>query len=399
MSATRRNLFFVGLLVGAAASFLLITRVDADTRAIAACVDAHEGPELIDCLYALIDERMAEESITESMRLFQRVYEGSTHFARTGCHTHAHRVGDMAYYNIFVPTRDLAALDLGVETGACGYGFYHGLFEHLVQDNLEPEYVMNLCEVMAVRLQPVLGDIRKICYHGSGHGFMLGHVEDLPQEVWGDIHAFVDVPLSLCARLDRATQREREECEEGIYNVIVEWMETTQFGFRYDDDAPFAVCEEAQPSHRRACYYEMAQKLDRLASGSVLTLHRILEQVSDDELRRMSFSVAIAGMVQPVAYGDGYQPLFSECFLLQTPYKEICVDAIIHGLFEHGLPTEEYRKPLSLCADSRVAKHGLVEGCYAAVARRLPRFYEPERRVHICAEMPVDYREGCLAAR
>ena len=397
MWRSRRSLLVItGLALVSVAAFFVMSR-DADAASIAECVAAHQDQQQIqiDCLYGLIEARMRVAGITEAMLLFQRIYDLSEVFAKTGCHTHAHRVGDMAYYQYYVPTRDLDSLQLEGETGACGYGFYHGFIEHLIQEHPDPAFVTETCERLDARIRPELGDIRPICYHGSGHGFMLRHVEDLPVDAWGDIDRFVEEPLARCGELIRATAREREECEEGVYNVIVEWMETKQFGFAYDYDDPFPQCDTAsEERYRRACYYEVAMKLDARAKGSPARLYEMIESV-DAAYRTMVFSVGIAGMVQPLADSDGFRTLVDECLALRGEYVWLCLTNVLHGLFEHGQPGEEYRKPLLVCTDSRLPTLGLEDDCYAFIAWKLPRFYDASRRVEICAEVPDAYRASC----
>jgi hypothetical protein len=380
-----------------AAAAVALVPVHADEQAIDTCVVEHDTDKTeIDCLYGLIEERMRESGISAAMELFQKAYARSEDFSTTGCHRHAHKVGDMAYYQFYVPTRDLSSLELGGETGACGYGFFHGLMEHLIQEHPDPAFVTEVCDYLNAILRDVLGDIRPICYHGSGHGFMLRHVEDLPVEVWGDVARFVDAPLMQCASLTDATKREREECEEGVYNVIVDWMETEQFGFVYDHDQPFRVCDMTpNRDHRRACYYEMAMKLDARSQNSPLRLVDMVSPVVDDELRHMVFRVGIAGMVQPVASTERYWLLVSECAAVPGEYSSDCFENVIHGLFEHGAPAQEYKKPLLVCASEEAKRAGITERCYRATSYRLSRFYDVETRRGICDEYPADRQELC----
>jgi len=109
----------------------------------------------------------------------------------------------------------------------------------------------------------------------------------------------------------------------------------------------------------------------------------------------MVFSVGIAGMVQPLAGSEGYRTLVDECLALQGEYVWLCLSNVLHGLFEHGQPGEEYQKPLLVCTDARLPALGLEDDCYTFIAWKLPRFYDASRRTEICAGVPDAYRASC----
>ncbi|MBI4093702.1 hypothetical protein HY417_01955, partial [Candidatus Kaiserbacteria bacterium] len=279
----------VVLLVGSSA-YALPALADWDlNRQIDACSAEHSA-RAIDCWYGLINAALEHDGITGAMEVFSKIYEQQPLFASTGCHKHAHFVGDQVYYKLYRGTNDIRAIDFPQSSTACGYGIFHGFMEHLIQDNPDIPFVTEICTYLKERYSTVMGDIGTICYHGSGHGLMLAEAERVPKSGWGLVSFFTSTPARTCEALPEASSREIEECREGVYNVLVDWMEQTQYGFAYDEKNPFRICETEPRAWHQACYYEMAQKLDRVSSRDPVLLATLVSRIQDPFLRDMSFS-------------------------------------------------------------------------------------------------------------
>jgi hypothetical protein len=298
---------------------------------------------------------------------------------------------------LYVPAQSIDAIDFVQETTACGYGFFHGFLEHLVQDRPDPQLVVEVCEKFDQRLGKRMGAIRITCYHGSGHGFALAGAERIPPEEWGDVERFTAEPLRLCESLPGAGEYEIDECRQGVFNILVEWMVAGQYDFAYDTEEPFAFCDALpHERHHYACYYETAMKLDSVAGFDARVIWKIVQE-AQPEFARMAFGVGIAGLMQHVVTKEsGYRTALEQCAELPLEYYQQCVTNLSNGLFEHGEPQEEYRLALELCAEPLVATQEEVQAlCYGEVARRLNRFYTPERSAALCMEFPRAWRERC----
>lgn len=393
-----RNFLLAALLVVCTAAVgigaLYAPQIHADMR-IASC-SAEEENMQIECVFKVIESEMRREGVSAAMYAFSRAYERLYSFASTGCHRYAHRVGDVAYYEHYLATRDLKTMEFPQETTACGYGFFHGFLEHLIQDRPDPLFVTKTCEYLHEEYGESMRDVRTICYHGSGHGFTLAQAEHVSPREWGNIRRFVDTPSEQCESLDQATESEVEECKQGVFNVVVDWMETEQYGFSYDYSQPFQACNVLPEGYVHACYYEMAQKIDSVSDRDPILLARIARTARTEELTHVAFGVGIAGVIQQtIADGQGYEKTLDGCVELDETFLPMCIESIVHGLFEHGSPQKEYEKALEFCADQRVDEHGVEEACYRAVATRLPRFYDEATITVICREFPHDFRVSC----
>lgn len=365
-------------------------------RALDACAQEEHDVE-VECIFRAIEDEVARGDVEGAMAVFSQAYATSAAFVQTGCHAQAHRVGDIAYYRLYRTHGDITKMDFPQSTTACGYGFFHGFIEHLIQDRPEPAFVDEVCTYLSEKLSGTMRDIQPICYHGSGHGFMLAVADTIPSEEHGSVDAYTRTALAQCAALAKGTAEDTEQCLEGIYNVLVEWMELGQYGFSYDRAEPFRVCGAVPRFAQKACYYEMAQKLDGLAGGDATRLVPLVAAIADDDLRIMSFRVGVAGIVQNSIWKEGgTEIVLSQCAALSDEYYPSCLLSVIRGLYEHGEPQREYAKALDACTHSSVQARDASSFCYQIVAESLRRFYAPERAEVICMLFPHETRDACV---
>lgn len=344
------------------------------------CIDTEvHGAEQIACLYRAMEAAVDARGLEAGFAVFAYAYEHSAPFVQTGCHRHAHKMGDIAYYNIFLVNPDITAMEFPQETTACGYGFFHGFVEHYIQDRPTSAEVTELCTYLGDRYGEAMGDIQLTCYHGAGHGFMLAEIERQPQSNWGNVAVFAQRPVALCNALPDAKDYEREECRQGIFNVIVEWGEEKNYGFSYERGASLAVCRGLPDAWMHACLYEAAQKYDGVVRENPRGAWEAAQRVSPEHAL-MIIAVAAAGVVQQTIHDHTYEAFARECLDLPDEVGSVCIEAVVHGLFEHGEPTQEYQQALSFCAESMFsADESAQERCARALVGRLSRFYTQER--------------------
>lgn len=395
-----RNTVIVGLAALAAAGALLFFVFGRSNVYIAqadeCAIQFQQADEQIGCWYRIIEEAINNESIDAGMDVFSHVYETYKPFIETGCHRHAHKVGDIVYYGQYLANPDIDAIDFPQSTTACGYGFYHGFLEHLIQDNPDSAFVTDVCTKLGNKYGETMGDIQLTCYHGSGHGFMLAEIEKQEKQYWGNIPVFSKRPMELCNGLPEAREGDREECRQGIFNVIVDWGEVNNYGFSYDKNAPLKLCRGLPEGWLHACYYEAAQKFDAIAQKDLQTAWRIAQAESPTHAL-MILNVAVAGVVQQIISKGEHAEFGKGCVTLPSEPKAGCVESVVNGLYEHGAPTQEYKEALAFCGlDYIQSDADASEACMRAFVQRLTRFYTPERIANeICPLLEGKPRETC----
>lgn len=362
------------------------------------CNERTNDAERVGCWMDMVADKLRTDGMVPAYSVFAYLYEKYPTFGATGCHQHAHKIGDVAYYEVYVAQgRTLQDMEFPQETTSCGYGFFHGFIEHLVQDHPDETFVVETCEYLRDRLSDSMRDIGTICYHASGHGFMQAEADDLSKSEWGNAALLVQKPLATCDSLP-TNDKEIQDCREGVFNVLADWQIVEDFGLAFDFKEPFTLCERVNPTWRRACYYELGMKLEPVIGDSPLTAAAYVMRIHDSDTRIMTFGVMVAGMMQRRAPLNTYEAIAHECVqITDMDLFTHCIVSSANGIMEHGTPGKEYEKVLSLCALPDLEDRDGTGACYGALARRLTRFYPQEKKGVICNEFPKSYREMCYA--
>ena len=365
-----------------------ISRIDA-------CSTVYKGEAAqINCWQEIMREEFDKGGTREAFEIFEIVYKNYEVFANTGCHRHAHRVGDMAYYFDYLTHKDFTKMNFPKGATACGYGFYHGFFEHLIQDHPDIDFVTKTCEYMRNNLEEVAPAISQTCYHGSGHGFILARSDELIRESQWSLSALVDIPLNQCESLPKASEREISECRQGVYNVIVDWMADEEYGLSYDRESPFAVCDTQPYGRQKDCYYEMAQKLDSVSDFDPQKMVSIVEKAARVDLRPISISVGVAGIVQRNPQGD-QTDLLKACQRIDiTELRHKCIFGILGGLVEHAIPGSDYKNAINFC-EAQLLAEDERQKCYKELLNKLKRFRTNEEVQKMCTKGALT-KEFCV---
>lgn len=380
-----------GLTFAALWIFTTKTEPRADHQAQAkVCNDTYvRDANKIDCWLLIVDAVFAEDGTSAAFDLFYWLYREYDTFANTGCHRHAHRIGDMAFYHDYLLHKDVSRVDFPASANACGYGFYHGFVEHMVQDNPTVEFVEATCAYMGSELKGVAPAISKTCYHGSGHGFLLAERDNLLATGELDVETLIAGPLSLCDALSRADEGEYKECAQGVFTVLVEWMVDNEYGLSYNAEEPFKLCDGVENKiHRQGCYSEFSQKLDSVSGYSVSTMHALIQKMEDESARLNSFGVGVAGLVQHNP-DDSHMDLFQDCRSLPDDYAVRCLMSIVGGKFEHGQPGAEYKFAQDFCSTNDLSATE-EELCYTTMVHGIKRFFNESEHAALCKDGSLD---------
>lgn len=367
-------------------------------HAASLCEERPNDAEKVACWMQMVAEELRAGGMKPAYAIFSYLYEAYPAFGATGCHQHAHAIGDVAYYEVYVAQgKTLQDMDFPQETTSCGYGFFHGFIEHLIQDHPDQAYVVETCEYLRERLSGTMRDIGTICYHASGHGFMQSQADTLGVDGFGNALRLVEAPLRSCDALP-TNAKEIQDCREGVFNVLADWQIIEDFGLTFDFTDPFYLCERVASKWRKACYYELGMKLEPVIGDSPLKAAEYVSQITDRDIRIMTFGVMVAGMMQRRAPLDTYTPIIDECMEVEdSDLFTHCIVSSANGMMEHGSPGKEYEKVLTLCRIPGLEARGGQESCYRALAHRLSRFYPEQKKVAICSEFPEKYRNICSA--
>lgn len=354
-------------------------------------LDNLPGSQREQCWDLLISDALDTQGVKGAFAEFTRLYQTDPVFAGSGCHLHAHRIGE-AVYSQYAKYKDFRKLEWPAESIACGYGFFHGFIEHMLRDYPEVTLAQEFCEYLSTKAD-VMPVIRKNCYHSIGHGFI---PDPPPQEQWGNPVAMVEPPLAVCAKVTTDTT-EMRECQQGVFNVLANWYTRETYGLKVDPDHPFAVCEAMRTyEHKHACYYEMSMIIGPYGNNDVKVIAaKYLQGIKEPEIAGMVINSVAAGLMQQAIVKDDHAYLLRDCYALQQQDLVVeCIKGVSGGFAAHGEPGKEYIKGLRFCALPEMRPEH-KEHCYQNMLRTFRGIYEQSKMDQVCREVPEQYRKHC----
>jgi len=212
---TIRNVVILGVCIILLVGLFAVSGESKAAQESRHCEESFTGnTQKIDCWLEIIKDEFHKEGIKSAFDVFTDIYRTYDVFANTGCHQHAHRVGDFSYYFDYLSHRDISKMDFPQSTTSCGYGFFHGFLEHLIQDNPDPSFVIETCEYLTANLKERMPAIDYTCYHGSGHGFTLAQADYLTKSSQWTPALFTGEALDKCESMsDSISKRSLDDCQ------------------------------------------------------------------------------------------------------------------------------------------------------------------------------------------
>lgn len=311
------------------------------------------------CVFKAIRSEL-KSSTGDAMVLFSQALRTIPGFDTGNCHTLAHRVGDMAFYDLFVKDPDSVKFTYPFESTACEYAFYHGFYEHYFQENPDEKKIVETCSALPDGPPMYLKTIQLTCYHGAGHGLVMAQVDALPRSKDGDMAAYTEAPLRTCSLLEGLTQEEMRRCPLGVFAQIAQFQATKDFGFSFSEDVTkrFEQCNLFHSETRDMCVL-------------------ITAIVSELKLDR---TVEACGTIQA-------QSTFSSC-----------VRGMVLGHFINEATYESFDEALQLCADPRIHERGERDTCYRQLMFIVHSHYRPTEKASLCSRFPPSQKLYCEIA-
>lgn len=339
---------------------------------VISCDRAPEESRKIDCWMRLIEHQFVDGGTKEAFAAFLYIYERYDAFATTGCHKHAHRVGDLSFYYDYLKHEDFSKMNFPKNASTCGYGFYHGFFEHLFQNHPDPGYIKEICDIASVQLKEAAPAIDQTCIHGAGHGITLAVADQYVRPEDWTIENFTKKPLAVCEQLD-TTDEYRKECYLGVFTILTEWMSDESYGLSYNTADPYWHCNQVVDRDQQyGCYMEVSQKFDSLSGFDIKKVVELVDSGTRPDLRNQIIGLVLAGFIQSNPMGDKFEHLYN-CKDALGPDSDLCVQTIVGGTIEHTPAGARHEAVDSFCSDSRLDSHDR-DVCYSHYARKILRF-------------------------
>lgn len=306
----------------------------------------------VDCFDQLLTAEVQRHGLRSTRSMFSYLYETQPVFAAT-CHRRGHTLGDAVYYNISSTNGNFEKVDFTQDLTSCQYGFFHGYFEHLFQNNPTPEFIVETCGRLTLRLQDIMNRIEQACFEGAGHGLFFSHIEHIPKNGRGHFSAFVDNPLTTCETLKASTSR-IVLCKKGVFNSFFQLISSpNEYGFplNVNDGQYLFLCDDLLYSRREACYFSATVTMHGLTNvQSVLALIKNMTEpvLLGAIMKGGMMTITHSTIAQSPRYSIP-SSLLSQCYQLSGDLLEYCADGIFRGLQLNLMVPDANREEASFC--------------------------------------------------
>lgn len=289
-----------------------------------------EGGE--DALFATID------TYVQNDELFNR-----------NCHDTMHGVGDFVY-NTYKETGDPI---IHAGTSYCGYGFYHGFIERMIEEEGSYTASVAYCERIGEDSRhPAPGygmQAKNACQHGFGHSLF----DTLPGSLWGDVDVMVRENLSQCQELF-ADEHAHFQCATGVFNALMLALANNDYELSYDliEADPYRLCRELDDFYKPACYIDMVVHHTWWNKSTHEEVFAIIDAIPHEKARLDTLEAFASNVAQRelAKDTDARYEFAKHCFeYTETSMQRSCLTGIHHGIFQRTNQYSNQVESHSLC--------------------------------------------------
>lgn len=333
------------------------------------------------CWEEMLGSTLENQGLKNAFMVFDDLYKNEPSFV-SGCHTHAHTLGSAAY-KLIEGGQDL---DFPPQTAYCGYGFYHGLTELLLQTKGVKE-ASKLCDSKKSQITQVLYDA---CYHGIGHGALSQTARNA--NAWGNPQKMIDLALNTCidATIDSI---QRSRCASGVFMELGSNYIEGKMQLASIKNDPLLICRQQQEFGKMDCYTQMNGVLNIITGRKLAESAKYVEAIDEDKYA-IEAIITLAAPTIDITKPD-YTDDIQICRDLQKRLHLPCIKGLVLGFMLRGQPGIEYEQAIKFCKLSSLSEDER-ESCYELLLRHSSEMYDPETMNIICSKVePQHEREYC----
>lgn len=305
------------------------------------------------------------------------------------CHNFTHELGEEAY-EMFASGKDF---ELNSKTQYCGYGFYHGFMETLLQNTKDVRKAQDFCAYVGKKLAGQTTDGEGACYHGIGHGA----VDGTDVKAWGNPQAMIDPSMKLCKFVSGTNQDYLYRCVTGVYNALEILSTDSKYKLSMIEKNPFWLCPSQPESYKEPCYTNMLPSLLRFTNNGLEKSEKIIEKIPEKPNIK---TTVIYSLFHEFVRLNLDRPNYNIengmqiCHSLADTFRLACVDGIAGGHMKYGDPKLAYVKGLAFCK-MPILKSDEEDSCYNTILTRLRIWYSPVQAAEICSAVDAKFQKYC----
>lgn len=340
------------------------------------CKNISEYGEKTKCWETVVTEVMKTSGMDAAWDVIAKISETEPKFAQN-CHGFTHIVGEEAYQLFKKENR----VDFSPKASYCGYGFYHGFMETLMQVSGDLEEAHALCQSFQ--------NAWRSCYHGIGHGT----VDGSDPRTWGNAYAMIAPGLQLCKRLGRNLQ-EIDLCASGVFNSLAILYTDSKYKLVVNED-PYWICkDQSEPDFKKPCFEEMNTWALRLGNHDFSKAKLFVEKINEDIYAGHAMRSLATYAAKFTLERKNSNDFILSCRAAQKHLQRHCIDGFVGGLFEFGMPGKEYHIALEFCRQNRLSHEEKVV-CYTSFNWFSSLHYSEKQQNTPCTLIEKGYRYLC----
>lgn len=334
------------------------------------------------CWEEMLDKALKNKGLKSAFIIFDDLYKNEPSFV-SGCHSYAHTLGTAAY-KILIEGNDL---DFPPQTAYCGYGFYHGLTELLLQTS-GPRETAKLCDSKKSQITQVLYDA---CYHGIGHGALSQTARNA--DAWGNPQKMINLALNTCidATIDPI---QRSRCASGVFMELGNNYSEGKLQLSSIKDDPLLICRQQQDFGKMDCYTQMNGVLNMIAGRKLKESAKFIEAIDEDKYA-VEAIITLAAPTIDITKTD-YTDDILVCRSLQERLQLPCIKGLVLGFMLRGRPGIEYQQAINFCNLSILSDEE-KNSCFDLILTHSKQAYTADKVNTICSKVDSRYKKNyCL---
>jgi hypothetical protein len=337
-----------------------------------------------DCWRGSLLNTLNSKGLSSAFDLLAYYYDNESNFSAE-CHGFTHELGQSSYL-IYKKT---GKIDLTPKTSYCGYGFYHGFMEVLLQQEGSILNAEKFCNYADKQLSLYNQKTNIACYHGIGHGA----VDGSGKIKWNSPQEFISSALKICKTISNS-EKHIYECGTGVFNSLAIVMNSGSFDLNFNGN-PYDICSNQEKIFQRSCYEQMNSRVAAISGGDLAKGVKYILKIKDKENAVHAIDQLAPAIISVrVGHNNSYSNEVNICKSLPDYLRKPCIEGLSGGILEFGEPGQEYVEALNLCK-SNTLENIDKKYCYNYVIASLKMLYTSEKSKSICRNIDPEYNANC----
>ncbi len=334
------------------------------------------------CWDEQLQRAVKEDGLDAAFELFVELYKTDPEIPKA-CHGWAHILGKAAFEKF----KDQKEIILRKETSYCGYGFFHGFIERLLQTSGDIKQTKAFCEYATKQLGSLAGGTYSSCVHGIGHGSV--NIDN--PALWGDFGAMISPGFKTCeAALD--SPQDLRNCYDGAFNAMQQNAYHKDYKLSVDPKDVYAECRKQEQKYKISCYFEFTGLTSEFSGHDFKKAAGwLLKEDISREIKIDSISKMAADFMQDDIAKASQKKNLLDCRSLPEYLRTFCFNGVLVGFLAHGQPEQEYIKGLNFCKDPLLTAQE-EQACYSMIVGQTVK-----KATEACDSLPEKYKALCRA--